>query len=153
MILSIKQIRAGDRVLRAIGAKVPPGYWDLSDEVKQQECNGVGSDNGALKCLVTPTTIMFPWMFPLSMAHDLWWGVFNDGTRETFLRSNQEFKENGYLYADYSFGWVWPKGLRDTFRNSRKFQARQARNILNLDACWEVFQQSARIDEGPEVQG
>lgn len=151
MHLSLRTIAQCDKVLRAIGAKVPPGYWDMSLEAKQQECNGIGSDSGNLKFLVAPTSFVFSWMLPLSLPHDIWWGRCNDGTRETFLLSNQEFKENGYLLADYTLGWVWPKGLRESLRNGRKFEARQARNILNSDNCWDVFQGSAQVEEGPET--
>lgn len=153
MILPLKTIIQCDKILRAIGAEVPTGYWDLSLEDKQRECNGIGSDSGNLKFLVVPTTFVFSWMLPLSLPHDIWWGIRNDGTRKSFSLSNEEFKRNGYKLADYTLGWVWPGSLRESLRNGRKFEARQARNILSSDECWKVFQESAQVDEGPEVQG
>ena len=144
-------IRKADSQLRRVGAEVPEGYYDISVDVKQQEWNGIGSDKGVLKILVMPTNFLLPWMLSASLPHDILWGIRNDGTRETFERSNAEWKRNCYRLADDSLGWVWPKMLRETIRNSRKFEARQGWKILMSDKCWEVFQESARIaDEGPE---
>ena len=152
MSLSAATIRKNDQILREAGCPVPPGYWDLSIETKMECCNGIGTDSGNLKYLVAPTSFVFKWMLPLSQPHDIWWSVLhNDGSRELFERSNQEFKEGGYLLAQRSFGWVWPKGLRDTLRNGRKFEAREARNILMSDMCWDVWAKCVVADEGPEV--
>ena len=77
--------------------------------------------------------------------------MLNDGKRETFEKSNWAWKDTCYKLADDSLNWMWPKGFRETFRDSRKFQSRQGWKILMSDKCWEVFQESARIaNEGPE---
>lgn len=144
-------IRKMDRLLQRIGAPVPPGYWDLDIGIKQREWNGIGSASGNLKYLVPLANAFLPWMLAASLPHDIWWGIKNDGTRETFERSNNEWKDTCYKLADDSLNWMWPKGFRETFRDSRKFQSRQGWKILMSDKCWEVFQESARlVDEGPE---
>jgi hypothetical protein len=144
-------IRKADAQLRRVGAEVPDGYFDIPLETKQEEWNGIGSDKGYLKCLVMPANFLLPWMLAASLPHDILWGIRNDGTRETFERSNAEWKHNCYRLADDSLGWVWPKMLRETIRNSRKFEARQGWKILMSDKCWDVFQASAQIaNEGPE---
>ena len=144
-------IRKADSQLRRVGAEVPDGYYDIPLDIKQRGWNGIGSDSGYLKILVMPTNFLLPWMLAASLPHDILWGVRNDGTRETFERSNAEWKRNCYRLADDSLGWVWPKMLRETIRNSRKFEARQGWKILMSDKCWDVFQASAQIaNEGPE---
>ena len=151
MTFPISKISNADAQLRRVGAQVPDGYYDIDLGIKQTEWNGIGSDRGWLKALVMPANFLLPWMLSASLPHDIWWGLRNDGTRATFERSNYEWKDNCYLLADDSLGWVWPKGPRETFRNARKFEARQGWKILMSDKCWEVFQESARlVDEGPE---
>ena len=151
MTFPISRIIKADAQLRRVGAQVPDGYYDIDLGIKQTEWNGIGSDRGWLKALVMPTNFLLPWMLSASLPHDIWWGLRNDGTRSTFERSNYEWKDNCYLLADDSLNWMWPKGFRETFRDSRKFQSRQGWKILMSDKCWEVFQESARlVDEGPE---
>lgn len=151
MSFPFSAIRKADAQLWRVGAEVPEGYYDIPLEIKQREWNGIGSDKGVLKILVMPTNFLLPWMLAASLPHDILWGIRNDGTRETFGRSNAEWKRNCYRLADDSLGWVWPKMLRETIRNSRQFEARQGWKILMSDKCWDVFQASAQIaNEGPE---
>jgi hypothetical protein len=153
MTFPFSKISKADAQLRRVGALVPDGYYNIPLDTKQREWNGIGSDQGLLKCLVMPANFLLPWMLSASLPHDIWWGLRNDGTRATFERSNYEWKDNCYLLADDSLGWVWPKTLRETLRNSRKYEARQGWKILMSDMCWQTFQESARIaDEGPEVK-
>ena len=141
------------RELVQLDAPVPPGMYELGVGTLVANCNGVGSDDPSTKWLVAPTTFVFSWMTVASVPHDMWWSHhYNDGTRQNFIRSNDEFRQVLDLKADASFGWAWPKVLRQRLRDARRWEADRAHGILMSDPCWEIWQKNAAVEPGPETQ-
>lgn len=149
-----KEIEPHLRRLKRLRCPVPPGFWNLSVEDIASRCNGVGSDDPATKWLVGPTTFVFRWMLIASIPHDLWWSdLYNDGGREKFSQSNDEFRQTLHIVAQDSFGWMWPGAARETFRAARRWQADRARWILMQDGCFDIWCKNANLEPGPEVMG
>ena len=154
MPLPISEIMRGLGHLKRLNAPVPPGFWALSPATIAERCNGIGSDDPSTKWLVQPTTFVFRWMLDASIAHDLWWSdLYNDGSRKRFDLSNDGFRETLHLFANESFGAMWPHALRETFRASRRWQADRARWILGSPPCFEIWQKNKAFEPGPEVMG
>ena len=154
MKYSAKRMESMLRQIKDLSLPTPPGMLDLPAETIRERCNGIGSDSGALKYLVEPTTFVFSWMELLAVSHDLWWSdIYNDGSRERFEQSNREFEAGAYILAGRSFSWVWPKALRESLRSARRWEGREARRILMSDKCWAVWSEHAEIEPGPEAQG
>ena len=73
---------------------------------------------------------------------------FCENVERVVIRSNDEFRQVLDLKADASFGWAWPKVLRQRLRDARRWEADRAHGILMSDPCWEIWQKNAAVEPG-----
>lgn len=68
--------------------------------------NGIGPD-AFPEWLRNCISALHPTLAPVAFIHDVeWWE--SDGTDETFAKTNERFKENGYRAAREEYGWYNP---------------------------------------------
>ena len=150
-VIPVPDYQRSLRVIRTLGGKVPTGLYALDPVVGARECNWIGSDSA--KWASGPLNLFVPWMKPASVPHDCYWSgnLYNDGSRVTFVRSNDEFRDNLDLLANDSFDWAWPRFVRRKLRDARHAEADAAHLVLMSDMCWDIFQKNADFTIGPEV--
>lgn len=135
-----------------LGGKLPPGLFSVDPEVGAMECNWIGSNDPSAKWASGFLNTFLPWMKPASVPHDCWWSgkLYNDGSRISFVRSNDEFMQNLDLFAGDSFGWAFPAILRRKLRDARRWEADGAHKVLMSNPCWDIWQKNAEAGIGPE---
>ncbi len=78
-----------------------------TDEQLQEIVNGIGAA-AMPDGIVSGLNMLCPTLMPVAMIHDVDWHE-SDGIWQTFYQSNERFRENAYIAADYNFGWWNPR--------------------------------------------
>ena len=116
----IRKIRKTAVELNLIGADK---LEKLTDEEIISMANGIGSANMP-NVLRNAITKLHPSLEIPAVIHDISW-TMSDGSKEWFLKSNEEFEQNGIIMAKHLHAWYSP------LRYLAIHKARQFRKILD----------------------
>ena len=119
-----------------LNKRMPQEYLDATPEELSKICNGVGTDKfGPIVLFLTSG--MFNFYTDDADIHDFIWTKLNDGTVETWQKSNEDFRHNTQISAANTtlfFGW---------FRREAKAQLRNLgsalASVVESDIGWKVW--------------
>ena len=126
---------------RRLGLKTREGFYRLEPEDVAAVWNGMGPDAwpAGLREWISQKLEA---VLPCSMPHDDWYENGNDGTRETWERTQREWHENAELcLADAARTCGWWRRIVNRYRSEL------AEQVLEMGgyACWRAAYERVRL--------